>query len=160
MVNIKRTAAALLAAVMVMAAVGCSSNDAKKAGDPVKTADDMLAALGAQGELLEVEDSVMDNYYTVDDSVVSGHKVYISTSFIAEEVAVFSVKEGKEADAKKMLEQRLEDLKASFDGYLPDELKSLEENAKILSGGGMVCLLAGSAESVAAAEKVFDEATK
>ncbi|MEG1777721.1 MAG: DUF4358 domain-containing protein [Angelakisella sp.] len=155
----------IIAAVMTMAiltvAAGCGgkapASDTKKVLDPIKTADAMLAVLAPQGEMLAVEDSVLDNYYTVDKDIVGGQKIYISTSFIAEEIAVFAVKDGKTEDAKKMCEARLKDLKDSFDGYLPEELASLEANAKILTNGNLVCLLAGKGDGLAAAEKVFTE---
>lgn len=157
MKRMKKTIAILLAALMLMM-VGCGSNDTKKVLDPVKVAEDMKAVFVPQGELLEVADSVLDNYYTLDPEVFNGHRIYISTSFIAEEIAVFGVREGKTEEAKKVLEQRLTDLKASFDGYLPDELASLNDNAKILENGNLLCLLAGEGDGRTAAEKAFLEA--
>lgn len=150
---------AAIAAFVVVAMVGCGGGSSKTV-DPVKTADAMREAFAPEGELLVVEDSVLDNFYSVDSALVTGHKIYVSTSFVAEEIAVFGCAAGKEADVKKMVEQRLQDLKDSFDGYLPDELASLTANAKIVTGGGAVCLIAGSAENVAAAEKIFNDAAK
>lgn len=158
--KVKRTLAAVAALVMVMALAACGDSDSGKEASATQVADDMLAVLQPQGELLEAAESVLDNYYTIDPAVVTGQKIYISTSFIAEEIAVFEVADGKAEDAKKMVEQRLNDLKASFEGYLPDELASLEENAKVLAKGNLVCLLAGSSEGVEAAEKVFNDALK
>lgn len=155
-----RTVSVFMAVAVLLTAAGCGDKADSKAADPAKVADDMLAALDAQGELLEASDSVLDNYYTVDSQAVTAHKVYISTAFIAEEVAVFACADGKEDTVVKMAEQRLQDLKDSFDGYLPEEYASLEQNARILKGGGLVCLLAGSAEGVEAAMAVFDTAVK
>lgn len=154
----KKILAMILALSLLVA--GCGGAKSKTIADPIKVADDMLAVLAPQGELLEVTDGVLDNYYTLDSAVFEGHKIYISTSFIAEEVAVFSVKDGKTAEAKKVLEQRLTDLKKSFDGYRQEELASLTENAKVLEGANLVCLLAGTGDGRAAAEKVFVDATK
>ncbi|MEG0753932.1 MAG: DUF4358 domain-containing protein, partial [Angelakisella sp.] len=148
--KLKKLLAVTLTLAVLVAAVGCgSSNDTKKQLDPVKTADDMLTVFAPQGEMIAVEDSVLDNYYTVNSDVIAGQKVYISSSFIAEEIAVFAVKDGKTEEAKKMVEQRIKDLKDSFEGYLPDELASLETNAKVLTNGNLVCLLTGEGDGVA-----------
>lgn len=156
--KMRRILAMLLTVAMLTAAVGCGGKDqAKEVLDPAKVADEMLAVLAPQGELQELVNDTVHSFYDLDSDVISGHKVYVSTAWIAEEIAVFAVKDGKTDEAKKMLETRLADLKASFDGYLPDELASLEANGKILTNGNLVCLLAGQGEGLVAAEKVFLE---
>lgn len=156
--KMKKIFAIILTLALVTSAVGCGSkDDTKELLDPAKVADDMLAVLAPQGELQELVGDTVNSFYSIDSEVIAGQKVYISTAWIAEEIAVFAVKDGKTDDAKKILETRLADLKASFDGYLPEELASLEANAKILSNANLVCLLTGEGEGVAAAEKVFIE---
>lgn len=162
----KRIVAGILA-VMLLAAVGCSSKD-EASGSPDEAAtlsaeavaDAMKEVFTTQGELLLVESSVIDNYYAVTDEVITDYKVYISPSYIAEEIAVLSYAEGKSAEAKKIVEQRLADLKESFDGYRPEELATLESNAVILEGGNKICLLTGEGDGVGAAKKVFEDKTK
>lgn len=156
--KMKRILAMILTAALLVSAVGCGGkDDTKEVLDPAKVADDMLAVFAPQGELQELVGDTVSSFYNIDSEVISGQKVYVSTAWIAEEIAVFAVKDGKESDAKKMLETRISDLKASFDGYLPDELASLEASARILTKGNLVCLLIGEGEGAAAAEKVFTE---
>ena len=61
-------------------------------------------------------------------------------------------------DPAQPVEKRVEDLKASFDGYLPDQLTQLEENAQVLENGNCICLVTGQAEGAAAAAKIFTDA--
>ncbi len=140
---------------------GCGSKSTAKDVDPVKTADEMLAIFSPQGELEPVGESVVSNYYDIDPAVVKDYKIYISPSFIAEEIAVFRLVDDKQTTidaAKAMAEKRLGDLKTTFDGYLPEELASLEENAEIYANGTTVCFVTGAAESKEAALKILKAA--
>ena len=79
--------------------------------------------------------------------------------YIGEEVAVFRLAEGKKADdVKAMCQQRIQDLKDSFDGYLPEEYDTVKENAVVLSEGDIVAMVTGAKEGVDAAKAVFEKA--
>ena len=159
----KRIVSICLAAVMALALLaGCGTSQQSEAkaltATPQELADQMVAALAPVQELVEAGEKVIDNYYAIDSDVITGYKVYISPAFQAEEIAVFSVAEGRMEDARAMVEKRVEDLKASFDGYLPDQLTQLEENAQVLENGNCICLVTGQAEGAAAAAKIFTDA--
>ncbi len=118
----------------------------------------MLAALKAQGETMEVTGDTAENYYAMGD-MVKDYRIYLSTMYIGEEVAVFRLAEGKKADdVKAMCQQRIQDLKDSFDGYLPEEYAAVEENAVVLASGDVVAMVTGTKEGVAAAKEVFEKA--
>ena len=153
----------LAAAMSLSLLAGCGNSDSgssSKNVDPAKLADDVLAALAPQGEMMEAGEKVLSNYYTVDSKVVKSSKIYISSSWTAEEVAVFRLVDSKQETmdaAEAMIHQRIDNLTASFDGYLPEELAILEDNSVIYRQGDIICFVSGSADGVAAAMKVMKE---
>ena len=87
------------------------------------------------------------------------YRIYLSTMYLAEEVAVFQAADAKDLDTiKAMCDKRITDLKDSFDGYLPEEYAVVEDNAQVLAEGDIVALVIGGKESVEAAKAVFDKA--
>lgn len=154
----KRFTALLLAAFLLLSLAACGGGSDGKTADPKTLADDMLAALKAQGETMEVTGDTAENYYAMGD-MVKDYRIYLSTMYIGEEVAVFRLAEGKKADdVKAMCQQRIQDLKDSFDGYLPEEYAAVEENAVVLASGDVVAMVTGTKEGVAAAKEVFEKA--
>lgn len=153
----KRFTALLLAAFLLLSLAACGGSDGKTA-DPKTLADDMLAALKAQGETMEVTGDTAENYYAMGD-MVKDYRIYLSTMYIGEEVAVFQLKDTKDADTvKKMCEARIQSLLDSFDGYLPEEYDTVKENAVVLSEGDIVAMVTGAKEGVDAAKAVFEKA--
>lgn len=154
----KRIAALLLSAFLVLSLASCGEKDNAKTADPKALADDMLKALAPQGETIEVTGDVAANYYEIGDAVKE-YRIYLSTMYLAEEVAVFQAADAKDLDTiKVMCDKRITDLKDSFDGYLPEEYAVVEDNAQVLAEGDIVALVIGGKESVEAAKAVFDKA--
>ena len=157
MKTMKKFAAFLSALVLVLSLAACGGGSAKEV-DPKALADDMLAALKSQGETMEVTGDVAANYYEMGEAVKE-YRVYVSTMYIGEEVAVFQLKDTKDADTvKKMCEARIQSLLDSFDGYLPEEYDTVKENAVVLSEGDTVAMVTGAKEGVDAAKAVFEKA--
>ncbi len=163
----KKVLALLLAVVLGLSMLaGCSSSDGEsetpsKNVDPAQLADDTLAALAPAAEMVEVSEKVLSNYYTVDSKVVKSYKIYVSSAWTAEEVAIFRLVDSKQETidaANEMIQKRIDDLTASYDGYLPEQLAVLEENSVVYQQGDMICFVSGSADGVAAAMKVMKAA--
>lgn len=166
----------ILAMMMALCllAVGCGGKDSAASGssngngssaaqppDPAKVADAMLAAITPRGELPVMEETVVDNFYSFDKGVLSSYKIYASTTYTAEEIAVFAApNEDAVKAAEKAIDTRIDDLKTSFDGYKPEELAVMEENTRVLKADGVVCLLIGDKDNVEKAQKAFAEAVK
>lgn len=151
---------ALFCAVLLTLSLAACGGGKTKTADPKALADAMLEALEVQGETMEVTGNVAANYYAIGDEVKE-YRVYLSTMYIAEEVAVFQVDDTKNTDAvKKMCENRIQDLKDSFDGYLPEEYQTVSDNAVVLAEGDIVAMVVGTAEGVAAAKEVFEKTVK
>ena len=154
----KRFAVLFLALAMALALAACgggsgSGSSAAPDVDPAALAEEMLEALSPQGEMLEVSGDVAANYY--DLTGAESYKIYVSTMYIGEEVAVLK---GDAAALKTACETRIQDLKASFDGYLPDEYAAVDANATVLAEGDIVAMVTGTPEGVAAAKEVFEAA--
>lgn len=155
----KRFLALILSVLFVLSLSACGGGkDTAKSTDPKALADDMLAALAPVGETIEVTGDVAANYYTLGDEVKE-YRIYLSTMYIAEEVAVFRVSDtDKIADVTAICQQRISDLKDNFEDYLPEEYAAVNDNAAVLSAGDIVALVIGSKDGVAAAKAVFDKA--
>ena len=157
----KKVWAFILCVMLVLGLAACGGDNADSKSvdvDVNQLADDMLAALDPQGELTEVSGDVAANFYEMGD-FVKEYKIYVSGMYIAEEVAVFRLTDpGKAEDGKTMVENRIAALKKSFDGYLPEEFASMNENALVLSKGDIVCFLVGLNPGRDAAKEVFDKA--
>lgn len=142
-----------------LGACGSSGKTPPKEVNVPQLADDLLAALEPLGETMELTGDLAQNYYRLD-GLVSEYKIYISTMYIAEEVAVLRLTDaGKTKEGKALVEARLADIRASFHNYLPEEFKTANENALVLQQGDIVCLLLGYQPGLDAAKKVFDQAT-
>lgn len=151
---------ALFCAVLLTLSLAACGGGKTKTADPMALADAMLEALEVQGETMEVTGNVAANYYAIGDEVKE-YRIYLSTMYIAEEVAVFQADDAKNVDTvKKMCETRIQDLKDSFDGYLAEEYQTVNDNAVVLAEGDIVAMVVGTAEGVAAAKEVFEKTVK
>ena len=145
----------ILCAVMILC-VGCGSE--KVVLDSAVVADKMMEVFEPQGEMLELSSDTLSNFYTIDTEKELAYKVYVSTSYIGEEIAVFDITGDKDVDFNKVLEQRMEDLKESFDGYLPEEMDAVTSTGEILTNGNLVCLVIGDNAGTQSAKDIFSAA--
>lgn len=142
--------------------VGCSNkNNVSKKVDLNTLSEDVLTALEPQADLIEISEKVLSNYYNLNDKIVKSHKIYISSAWTAEEVAIFQLVDNKSSTieaAQSMIKQRIDTLTTSFDGYLPEELITLQENSTIYQNGPIIAFISGSADGVASALTVLQTA--
>ena len=132
----------VLAIIMIFS--GCEKKEALVIDiDALST--EVINVAEFRDELEELDDTVLTNIYTtiqLDD--IERYKVYVnSTSAKAEELAIFEAKD--EAKAENILtsvNERIEDLKFGFEGYLPEELKYIE-NAVVKKEGKYVMFAVG-----------------
>lgn len=156
----RRFIALLCAALLTVSLAACGGGGKPKTADPGTLADAMLEALEPQGETIEAAGSVAANYYDLGDEVTE-YRIYLSTMYIAEEVAVFKLGDPKDADTiKKMCETRIQDLKDSLEDYAPEEFQTIKDNATVLAEGDIVALVIGTSDGVAAAKAVFEKTVK
>ena len=154
----KKILAGMMVATMMMT-VGCGKGADEKTPvtlDPIAVADSMMEVFQPQGEMLELTPDTISNYYDIDTEKVVNYKVYMSSSFIGEEIAVFEVVDG--VDLNAVLEQRLQDMKDSFEGYLPEELDAVNNTGEMIQNGNLVCLIVGDNEGSQGAKDIFSSA--
>ena len=144
-----------LCAVMMLS-VGCGSE--KVVLDQTVVADAMMEVFVPQGEMFELSADTISNFYTIDTEKELEYTVFVSTSFIGEEIAVFDMTGDEDIDFNQVLEQRMEDLKESFDGYLPEEMEVVTSTGEILTNGNLICLVIGDNEGTQNAKDIFQSA--
>lgn len=85
------------------------------------------------------DDTVTNIYSSLNLSDVEKYKVFVnSTGGKADELAIFEAKDNAKAEEiHKAVKERIEDLKFSFEGYVPEELQYIE-NAVVKKDGKYV----------------------
>ena len=139
----RKVITAALAVVLLIVALfsGCSSEP--KEIDLDKLAEDLKTQIGFEDDLMEIEDSVLDNFYTFSDKdAIESHVVYKSASnATAEEIALFKVKDSSQMDAvKQAVEARVVDLHDRFESYVPAEIIKID-NAVIKTSGNYILMV-------------------
>ena len=94
---------------------------------------DELAALVQDDDISQVDAAMAAATYGIDEEKVQDCKVFLSSGATASEVAVFAMKdEDGVNELLELINERLEERKASFADYAPDEVPKLE-NAVLLN---------------------------
>ncbi|MCL2055956.1 MAG: DUF4358 domain-containing protein [Oscillospiraceae bacterium] len=111
--------------------------------DPGTVAAAILESVEFRDNLIKAEGEVAENFYRLDSSVDS-YAIYISGSgATAEEIAVLKVAgTDKTADAKAILEMRVDELKRRFEDYVPGEMVKLDQPVIITEGVWAILVLA------------------
>ncbi|MDD4402945.1 MAG: DUF4358 domain-containing protein [Desulfitobacteriaceae bacterium] len=117
--------------------------------------EDMLQNIEFQDELVELDTGGIDRLYSLGEGV-SG-RVFIGSGATAEEIAVFEAG-GKQA-AIQMREYALahiDEQKQSFAGYLPKELKKLDEAIVLQYGKYVIVCVTDDADASGIIEAHFN----
>lgn len=94
---------------------------------------DELAALVQDDDISQVDAAMAAATYGIEEEKVQDCKVFLSSGATASEVAVFAMKdEDGVNELLELINERLEERKASFADYAPDEVPKLE-NAVLLN---------------------------
>ena len=120
---------------------GCSSE--VKDIDLNQLSEDLQTQIDFEDELIEIDDSLLDNFYTFPDgNAIESHVIYKSASnATAEEIALFKVKDSSQVDAvRQSVENRVTDLHDRFESYVPEEIYKID-NAVIKTSGNYVMLV-------------------
>ena len=148
-----KTGALLLGLLLVL--TGCGKNEAKDV-DPSVLADTLRNAITFQDELEAVDAAAMGRMYEVDEADIEAFKVYTGTGATAEEIAVFKAKDEQAAGRiYQAMQTRVENQKAAFENYNPNEMKKLQD--PLVRKTGVTVVLCVS-DDTPAAEKAVREA--
>lgn len=108
-------------------------------------AEELLEQAGFTDELNQADAATVEKLYGVSNAKEA--VVYISSGATAEEIALFSFETQEEAkQAEELAEARIREQRESFESYVPEEVKKLD-NAVILQSGNevAVCVADGKA---------------
>ncbi len=152
--------AAALTLVVALLLAGCTQQqptDPKKEVDIATLADDMLAALTVDDEMMEIDQQTITNLYEYDSESIAAFKVYASASMsTANEVAVFKAATEEDVEfIEEMLSYRVQTQKFNYENYVPAEMVKIE-NAQVMKSGLYVALVVS--DNPEPAQKVFQGA--
>lgn len=139
----RKWAAVAISLLLLLTGLFSGCSNAPKDIDLKKLSEDLQTQIAFEDELVEIEDSVLDNFYTfTDKDAVESYVIYKSASnATAEEIALFKVKDSSQVDAvKQSVETRVTDLHDRFESYVPAEIFKID-NAVIKTSGNYVLLV-------------------
>lgn len=137
-------AAAALLSISLLG--GCSQNGGKTITAPTsEVSSKLMDSLSFEYPLNELPADAANRLYNLDGDILKEQSVYVGTGgALADEVSVWRVKDEKDAETvKEAAETRVENQKASFKDYVPEEMPKLE-NAVITVAGNTIILCVSS----------------
>lgn len=156
----KRFFAVFLCAVFMLGGLcACSSEPDTIDKTAADVADAVFSAITFKDTLIAIDSDMLSQRYSLDESLLEESKLYVSGTWsTAEEIAVFKLKDKKDAEEiKKSIETRLADLKLAFENYVPGELKKIEDPAIVTKANFVVLVLSDDTDG---ALKQIEEALK
>lgn len=153
----KRLLAVVLAAAAIMTAgltacgdsssSGSESAASQSAGESSKSAAEVADALKSGVEfkdsLNEPDKNIIEKLYGLSEDMYKEGKLYIgSGGATAEEIACFTANDADgAAKIKAAYEKRVEDLKKTFENYVPEEMDKLNDPVIVTKGNSVyMCL--------------------
>lgn len=147
----KKAIAMLAAAVCVIGVfAGCGSKggaagtETMKEGQTVQTVVDRIAEEVGVAMPAPVDDAALENLMYIkpeDAEAYAGSIAMVMTS--ADNVVAVQAKEGKIDTVKAGLEKRLEDVRKSFENYLPEQSDKAQKGQVIVKGNYAFLLIVG-----------------
>lgn len=140
----KRRFLVLLSAVLLVLSLGACGGESKKAIDINEVAEKLQTEIEFSDKLEKMEDEMFDIIYAgFPADKVKNKVIYLSSSGgTAEEIACFeAVDEKAVEDIKKGIEDRLVFQRASFQNYVPDEVKRIDKAVTVVNGNVVVLVI-------------------
>lgn len=147
MKHIVALAAAALMAVAVFS--GCSQTGGKTITAPTdEVAQKLMDSLSFEYPLNQLPEDAANRLYKLDGSILEEQAVYVGTGgALADEVSVWRVKDEKDAKTvQEAAEKRVENQKASFQDYVPEEMPKLEKAVITVDGDTVILCVSGDPE--------------
>ena len=134
----KKIMSSFLLLVIIISLTACKGTNEKM--DITELATDLINNVEFEDEMTNADDGIVTMLYNIDFAV--NQQIYISSGATAEEIAVFELKDDKDADkAYENATQRIADQKDAFENYIPKEVQKL--NSAIVKNSGnyvIVCV--------------------
>lgn len=143
----------VLIAIMVLTMSACGKKEINI--DVDELSQKLVDEVDFEDELTQVDDMAVENLYGIDNAV--NQMVYVSSGATAEEVAIFEFENADDTKTGKTAAlKRIEDQKDSFEFYIPEEVKRLD-NAYVTEVGNYVIVCVAEGDD---AETIIDEYIK
>ena len=135
--------------------LGCGSSSPVSV-DTEALATSLTGDISYDNELTVLSEDEITNYVTVEKDVKG--IMYMSSGSTAEEVAVFTAPDEETASTmKNNVQEFLNDQKTSFEDYIPEEAKRIEDAVLVVNGNYVVLCVSGDS---AKAKEIIDSAFK
>ncbi|MBW7572759.1 DUF4358 domain-containing protein [Caproiciproducens faecalis] len=152
----KRAILVILAGALLFAA-GCASGSSKTVNTE-EAAKKLISSICFADQMSKIDSKTALQLYGLEESTVAKADVYESTGATAEEVAVFEAKdEASAAKVKEGAQKRIEDQRAGYTDYQPQEMKKLKSPVLVQSGKYVILCVS---DDDAGAQKIIDELLK
>ena len=153
--SLKKILLALSLSTLLLTA--CSSEETFNEVDLEKLATDILETKSFDDELVKVESSVVEAKYFISDEDSQNMVVYMSSNGATpEEIALFSVNSDQKDTIEKAIDDRIQDLKISFESYAPDEMYKLEEAVVTVQDGYVYMVISNNSNDVTSVIKSLE----
>lgn len=145
----KKTALFLCLIMVLAVFAGCSSNDGGVTTDlSTKEMSDKIQESFPLTMPGEIDDTMLNDLFYVSSDLVEEHTSVMSLANIsADNLVIVKAKSGKAAEVAEGLNKRLEDVKASFEQYLPDQYAKAQEGKVITKGDYVFLVILGGQDS-------------
>lgn len=125
----RKWAALTFAALMLFVMAGCSKPAKEKAIDLNAFCEQAIKTVAYDDDMILLPESAATDFYGLPLEGLEQYVIYSSgTMATANELAVMKLSDDKAVEAaKKMVERRLEDQRANYENYNPQELFRIEK---------------------------------
>jgi len=148
----KRAIMIILAGALLFAA-GCAASTPKSV-DTGAVAEKLISSIRFADQMSKLDSKTALKLYGLDESTVSKSDIYESTGATAEEVAVFEAKDETSAGkVEEAAQSRIEDQRAGFTDYQPQEMAKLKSPVLVKSGKYVILCVS---DDNAGAQKIID----
>ena len=151
----KKWKLAIIAAAAMALVTACGDQKGKSAEvDTASLMDSLISDITYTEELKKLDADDISNYISVPEGVEA--VMYMSSGSTAEEAAVFTAPDADTAKTvKENVEFFLDDQKASFEDYIPEEAQRIKDAVLICEGNYVVLCVSGSSDQ---AKQMIEEA--
>lgn len=159
--KMKRIAASATAILMALTLFsGCSQTGSKTITAPTdEVAQKLMDSLSFEYPLNQLPEDAANRLYKLDGEILEEQAVYVGTGgALADEVSVWRVKDEKDAKTvQEAAEKRVENQKASFQDYVPEEMPKLEKAVIQVDGDTIILCVSSDPEKAKEVISSFEE---